>query len=102
MSEKETDKKDSPSVDINRRKFLTVASAGMAATMMSATLVDAAERSYAKQIPNEQGPFDLVVSGGRVIDPETGLHAIRNVGIKGNRIAAVSDKPLKGAKTLKA
>ena len=33
---------------------------------------------------------------------ETGLHAIRNVGIKGNRIAAVSDKPLKGAKTLKA
>jgi N-acyl-D-aspartate/D-glutamate deacylase len=38
--------------------------------------------------------FDLVIRGGRVIDPETNLDAIRNVGITGGRIAAVSAEPL--------
>ena len=38
--------------------------------------------------------LDLVLSGGRVIDPETGLDAIRNIGIEGNRIVAVSSEPL--------
>jgi N-acyl-D-aspartate/D-glutamate deacylase len=33
---------------------------------------------------------DLVLSGGRVIDPESGLDGIRNVAIDGDRIAAVS------------
>jgi hypothetical protein len=44
----------------------------------------------------------IVIAGGRVIDPETGLHAVRNVGIKGGRIAAISDKKLEGTKTLNA
>ena len=102
MNEKEITEKETPGGKMDRRNFLTIASAGVAATMMSTTLAKAAGQSSAKQIPNEQGPFDLVVSGGKVVDPETGLEAVRNVGIKGNRIAAVSDKPLKGAKTLKA
>ena len=29
-----------------------------------------------------QPAYDLVIIGGRVIDPETGLDAVRNVGIK--------------------
>ncbi len=33
-----------------------------------------------------QVPFDLVLQGGRVIDPETGLDGIRNVGIRGDRV----------------
>ncbi len=40
--------------------------------------------------------FDVVLSGGRVIDPETKLDAIRNVGIFNNRIAQISSEPLKG------
>jgi len=40
--------------------------------------------------------FDIVLKNGRVIDPETGLDAIRNVGIRGNRIAEISANPLKG------
>ncbi|MCO5725596.1 amidohydrolase family protein [Robiginitalea marina] len=40
--------------------------------------------------------YDLVLAGGRVMDPETRLDAIRNVGIIGNRIAQVSSEPLKG------
>jgi dihydroorotase len=40
--------------------------------------------------------YDLVLAGGRVLDPETRLDAIRNVGIIGNRIAQVSSEPLQG------
>ena len=40
--------------------------------------------------------YDFVLTGGRVIDPETKLDAIRNVGISNNRIAAISSGPLKG------
>lgn len=42
------------------------------------------------------GEFDVVIAGGRVIDPETRLDAVRHVGINGGRIAAVSETPLSG------
>ena len=35
-------------------------------------------------------PYDIVLQGGRVVDPETGLDAIRNVGIRGDRIAQIA------------
>jgi N-acyl-D-glutamate deacylase len=50
--------------------------------------------------PNEIGPFDLVVRGGLVIDPESGLEAVRDVGIKDDRIAAISETALQGARVL--
>jgi len=40
--------------------------------------------------------YDVVLANGRVIDPESGLDAIRNVGIRGREIAAVSASPLQG------
>lgn len=40
--------------------------------------------------------YDIVLSGGRVIDPETKLDAIKNVGILNNRIAQISSEPLQG------
>ncbi len=40
--------------------------------------------------------YDIVLAGGRVIDPETKLDAIKNVGIFNNRIAQISSEPLKG------
>src|SRR6476619_5281625 len=46
--------------------------------------------------------FDLVIHGGRVVDPETGLDAVREVGISGGRIAAVTTAPLAGAATIDA
>jgi hypothetical protein len=30
--------------------------------------------------------YDLVIEGGRVMDPETGLDAVRNVGIRDGKI----------------
>lgn len=44
--------------------------------------------------------YDIVLSGGRVIDPETKLDAIRNVGISNHRISAISTAPLKGKETI--
>ncbi len=44
--------------------------------------------------------YDIVLYGGRVIDPETKLDAIRNVGIINNRIAQISTEPLKGKQTI--
>ena len=44
--------------------------------------------------------YDVVLSGGRVIDPETKLDAIKNVGIINNRIAEISSEPLKGKETI--
>src|SRR5207249_10083100 len=43
--------------------------------------------------------YDLVLMGGRVLDPETGLDAKRNVGIRDGRIAAVTVEPLAGRET---
>ena len=40
--------------------------------------------------------YDIVLQNGRVMDPESGLDAVRSVGITGNKIAAVSARPLRG------
>jgi cytosine/adenosine deaminase-related metal-dependent hydrolase len=39
---------------------------------------------------------DIVLTGGRVIDPASGVDAVLNVGITGRRIASVSAEPLHG------
>jgi N-acyl-D-glutamate deacylase len=51
---------------------------------------------------NESGPFDIVLANGRVIDPETYLDDAMHVGIKGDRIAAVSETPLEGKEIIDA
>jgi N-acyl-D-aspartate/D-glutamate deacylase len=53
--------------------------------------VDAAAQSY-----------DVVLSGGRVMDPESGLDAVRNVGITGDRIVRISTEPLMGKRVIDA
>lgn len=46
--------------------------------------------------------FDVVIAGGRVLDPESGLDAVRHVGIRSGKIAAVSAAPLQGARVVDA
>lgn len=45
---------------------------------------------------------DVVYIGARAIDPETGLDAIRNIAVDGDRIAAVTDVPMKGRREIDA
>lgn len=40
--------------------------------------------------------YDIVLQRGRVMDPDTGLDAVRSVGITGNKIAAISAVELRG------
>lgn len=40
--------------------------------------------------------FDIVLLNGRVIDPESGTDAVRNIGIRGKTIAAVTTDKLRG------
>lgn len=44
--------------------------------------------------------YDLVLEGGRVMDPESGLDATRNVGITNGKIARISSDPLAGKRVL--
>lgn len=48
------------------------------------------------------GPYDIVIEGGRVIDPETGLDAVRNIGINGGTIARIVERPLQGELVINA
>ncbi|HTD89764.1 MAG TPA: hypothetical protein VK663_03820, partial [Burkholderiales bacterium] len=60
---------------MNRRQFVSVAAAG---AVMFARIPNAFAQTY-----------ELVIKGGRVIDPSIGLDAIRDVAIAGGRIVAV-------------
>ncbi|MCP4382840.1 MAG: amidohydrolase family protein [Hyphomicrobiales bacterium] len=44
--------------------------------------------------------YDLVLANGRVLDPESGLDAVRNVGIADGRIAAISVEALDGERVV--
>jgi hypothetical protein len=46
--------------------------------------------------------YDLVLEGGRVMDPETGLDAKRNVGIRDGKIVRVSSEALSGKRLIHA
>jgi dihydroorotase len=46
--------------------------------------------------------YDIVIANGRVMDPESGLDAVRNVGITAGKIRAISVEPLKGKTVLDA
>jgi dihydroorotase len=47
-------------------------------------------------------PYDIVIAGGRVMDPATNLDGMRHIGIRGGKIAAVSTAPLRGRSTIDA
>ena len=40
--------------------------------------------------------YDVVLQRGRVMDPESGLDAVRSVAINGKKIVAISTRPLRG------
>jgi N-acyl-D-aspartate/D-glutamate deacylase len=46
--------------------------------------------------------YDVIIANGRVMDPESGLDAVRNVGISGGKIRAISSGPLQGNSTMDA
>ena len=55
-----------------------------------------------QDMPGDTTIYDLVLNGGHVIDPESGLDAIRNIGIVAGSIAAISTEPMRGSMTIDA
>jgi len=57
----------------------------------------------ARQVASAQEQtYDVVIANGRAMDPESGLDAVRNVGISGGKIRAISEGRLNGKTTLDA
>lgn len=46
--------------------------------------------------------YDLVINGGRVMDPESGLDAVRNIGISDGKIEKISEAKLEGGMLIDA
>lgn len=46
--------------------------------------------------------FDLVIAGGRVMDPQSGLDGVRHVGVRDGKVAVVSTELLHGTRTIDA
>ena len=52
--------------------------------------------------PSMAKEYDVVIQNGRVMDPETSLDAVRNVGINNGRIEKISKRKLKGKQVIDA
>ena len=46
--------------------------------------------------------YDIVIENGRAMDPETGLDAVRNIGISGGTISAITERPIRGKTVIDA
>ena len=78
-----------------RFEGLPAAGAALAgAALAAAVLASAVLASTASGVAGQS--YDLVLSGGRVMDPESGLDAVRHIGIRGGMIEAVAASPLDG------
>jgi N-acyl-D-aspartate/D-glutamate deacylase len=53
-------------------------------------------------VPLTAQNFDLVIVHGRVIDPESGLDAVRSIGILGGKVAAIAEGLLAGRQEIDA
>jgi N-acyl-D-aspartate/D-glutamate deacylase len=56
----------------------------------------------ARLAPSQAAAYDIVIANGRVMDPETNLDAVRFVGIRGGKIAAIAATSLSGKTTIDA
>ena len=46
--------------------------------------------------------YDVAIVNGRVMDPESGLDAVRNVGLRNGKVAAISTAAIQGRRTIDA
>lgn len=53
-------------------------------------------------VVGEAKRFDIVIEGGRVMDPATGFDHVANVGIDDGAVVAITEEQLRGRKTIKA
>jgi len=75
----------------------------LTSTTTSTSLPKVSPSSNTEGRPNEiETVFETVISGGRVIDPDSGFDAIANIGINGDSIRLVSNQTLTGESKIDA
>ena len=84
----------------NLRTAIFLAVVFTAIVVVRARTVGARDTANGPQV--SVSSYDMVVANGRVMDPETGLDAVRNVGITAGKIRAISVEPLNGKTVLDA
>jgi N-acyl-D-glutamate deacylase len=87
---------------MNRRTFLCGLTLGTLAAPLAAEAQQALLGARAARASETPAQFDLVVRGGRVIDPESGFDEVRDIGIRDGRIALIAKQKLVGRKILDA
>jgi N-acyl-D-aspartate/D-glutamate deacylase len=68
--------------------------------VLSATIGGLGSKLRVHAAPAET--YDIAILNGRVMDPESGLDAVRNIGIRGGKIAAISANGLTAKSTIDA
>ncbi len=83
---------------MRQRQLWIAATVAIAFVFLGITLSYAVRAERAADVEK----YDVVIAGGRVMDPESGLDAVRNVGISGGKIRAISADSLQGKTTIDA
>lgn len=58
--------------------------------------------THATQAPGVEHVFDVVITGGRLVDPDSRFDGLANIGIDGGTITAISAEPLVGTAAIDA
>ena len=77
-----------------RRLVVDFAAALGVATFLGACV--GGQGQQVSRVSSAPAAYDVVIRNGRVMDPESGLDAVRNVGITAGVIRAINTKPLAG------
>ena len=81
---------------------LTRTSAGLGGIAITALVVAACGAPDRGEMAAPTDGYDIVILNGRVMDPETGFDAIRNVGIKDGRIGTITEEDISGSDSIDA
>lgn len=87
-----------PLISRSRRRRLTCQGVRLSALVAACVTVSQLASCTTQPAP----PYDLVIANGRVIDPESGLDAVRHVGIRTGTIEILSEQPLAGTRLIDA
>jgi len=96
---------------VSRRTFLIGAGATLVGGAVAVTVLSGGGESSPQVralpgAPKSPDPathtFDVVLRGGRVMDPESGYDRVTNVGVDGGTVTAVSDDALNGTNVIDA
>jgi N-acyl-D-aspartate/D-glutamate deacylase len=80
----------------------TTATTGGTVRVTEPERIDPPSLAGAEAPPPSDAVFDVVITGGRVMDPDSGYDQVANVGILGERIALISTDALTGKSTVDA